>query len=88
MSVSALLFRGNYSSCLVWIIMERYISPGEGGGTLPIGESESLQFIVKFTTIFISLTEWNRRFMSLLDYIIFILKKMYVKSNFRLPFIG
>lgn len=71
MSVSVFLFRGNYSSCVVWIIMERLISHwGENN----IGESESLQFMVKFTIIVISLTIFNRHFIPFVDYIILILK--------------
>ena len=44
------------------------------GKTLNIGESESLQFMVKFTIIVISLTIFNRHFIPFVDYIILILK--------------
>lgn len=38
------------------------------GKTLNTGESESLQFMVKFTTSFISLTIFNRHFITFVDY--------------------
>ena len=74
MSVSVFLFRGNYSSCVVWIIMERLISHW--------GEN-SEYWRVWVTTIYsdffdniyvISLTIFNRHFIPFVDYIILILK--------------
>lgn len=55
-----------------------------GARTLPIGELESLQFLVKFTLIFISLTKLSGHFIPLLENIciILILKKKAYQNQF------
>lgn len=54
---------------------------------MPVEEPESLKFIVKFATMFISLIKMNRRFISLPIILVLNQQKRYVESNFRLPFV-
>lgn len=72
MSVRAFLFRGNYSPCVVWGYEGKMHQPLRGRN-LNTGQSELLQFVVKFGRQFSLFDNFPRYFVTS-DHINLILK--------------